>query len=162
MQNAACVNLLQHILKQWNERECLKYQLFNNGNWPGKLFLMTNNRQKQMTIDSFQVPSDFCLTDLFPYESNGLQTEWTPSGLNQRSEKGDNTAIKLFYFIFLISDIYVCLLLLSNISNVSNWLDLSSQFKYLKLSSRKSWWMWSVWGFFSPSSPFLCKKFCNP
>lgn len=41
-------------------------------------------------------------------------------------KKGDNTAIKLFYFIFLISDIYVCLLLLSNISNVSNWLDLSS------------------------------------
>lgn len=82
--------------------------------------------RKQTTTDSFQVPSDFFLTDLFPYESNGLQTDWTPSGLSQRSEKGDNTAIKLFYFIFLISDIYVCLLLLSNISNVSNWLDLSS------------------------------------
>lgn len=47
-------------------------------------------------------------------------------GFSQCIEKEDNAAIKLFYFFFLISDICVCLLPLSNISNVSNWLNLSS------------------------------------
>lgn len=45
------------------------------------------------------------------------------SGLSLCNEKKDNAAIKPFYFFFLISDIYVCLLPLSNISNASNWLD---------------------------------------
>lgn len=54
------------------------------------------------------------------------QNELGLFGLRQRNEKEDNPAIKLFYFFFLISDIYVCLLPLSNISNLSNWSDLSS------------------------------------
>lgn len=45
---------------------------------------------------------------------------------SQCNEKEDNTAIKLLYFFFLMSDICVRLLPLSNISKVSNWLDLSS------------------------------------
>lgn len=46
------------------------------------------------------------------------------SGLSQRNEKEDDAAIKLFYLIFLIFDIYVKPES-SNISNVSNWLDPS-------------------------------------
>lgn len=48
-------------------------------------------------------------------------------GLSQCSEIEDNTAIKTFYFFFSpIFDICVRLLPLSSISDLSNWLHMSS------------------------------------
>ncbi len=52
------------------------------------------NRRKQM-----EIPSDFCVTDLFTCEMNDLQTKWTQNWFEPVKRAGK-------YFFLVISDIY--------------------------------------------------------
>lgn len=80
--------------------------------------------QKQRETDG--VSPHLFITVFFLMKLMALRKRNLDSGFNQCNEKEDNTAIKLFYYFFSLSDICVCLFPLCNISNIFNWLDLSS------------------------------------